>query len=437
MTKITAARSQERVRAAAGPAARPAVGRMMWRVSRMFDLTAYSGSLAVLTVCSLAMGVVFDKWEVGRWRSAMIGCVAGAALVGLFAVSGVAMGAGAAGGGALLLMAGLLGGAIAVATALVLPLSLCVEVGGAAAAPMALLLVGAGLLGVGANGLCRSRRWSLHRPCILMLAALSPISLLAPMLFFPRALADGRAHAAIAMVELMVATALFGLLTFNERARAHAERQDCREDDVDADTALVNAELFDSQLRHHFELHNRYGVQFGYLVVGIDQKGALRQSLPAAAWQRVRADVAGHVRAAVRDCDICSAQGTSETGVLLPYIGRAQMRSVAARIRDAIAVATLPCQAEISVSVGMAHVSEANGVDELRVLADNALSVARTARQRGAIGPPQTAAEEQPVVLRSFPGLVVVQSDDPSLAVTAANRRALAHSRHDLHDLAA
>lgn len=385
----------------------------------MFDLSAYSGALAVLTVCSLAMGVVFDKWEVGRWRSAMIGCVAGTALVGLFAVSGIAMGAGAAGGGALVLIAGLLGGTIAVAAALVLPLSLSLEIGGASAAPLALLLLGSGAMGIAASRLCRSRGWSLHRRCILMLAGLSPLSLFAPLLLFPHALAGGRAHGAALMVELMIATALFGLLTFSERARAHAERQDCREDDVDADTTLVAAELFDGQLRHHFELHNRYGVQFGYLVVGIDERGALRQSLPATAWQRVRADVARHVRAAVRDCDICSAVGASETGVLLPYIGRAEMRSVAARIRDAIAEAALPCQPEISVSVGMAHVSEASGVDELCVLAENALTVARTARPRGAIGPPRSAADEQPVVLRSFPGLVMVHRDDPGLAVTA------------------
>lgn len=380
---------------------------MWWRVRNMSIWMDFSSSLMVLAVSSLAIGLVFDRWEVGRWRSVLIGLLASAGVVALVAVHGLDFRALAPAAGAILLVAGLFGAPLAVGIALILPLSLCLELGGMVAAQTALMLMGAGLVGAAINRTCRSLSWTLQRRCVLIVGLASPICLVVP-------LAMAAPHETMRDIvslaaQLALASVLFGLLTFNERARAHAERHDCREDETDNDTSLVTPDLFDSQLRHHFELHDRYGVQFGCLVVGIDQKGALRAALPAAAWQRARSQVARLVRAKVRECDVCCAHNTADIRVLLPYVGIVEMRRVATRIRDGIAEAAMPFEPEISVSVGMAHVSEANSADDLRLLADNALVVARTAHPRGAIGPawPDT---DSPSVVRSFPGRVLTPS---------------------------
>lgn len=372
-------------------------------MSMLHDL---SGSLAVLAVCALAIGFAFEKIDAGMWRDCAVGLAGSLAAVTAFALTGFSEPVLVTAGSAAMIVVGLFAGPLAAAVALVLPLALRIEVGGGGTLTVGLTLIVAALLGVGAAAILRRRGHTVDRHCVLVVAGLSPLLLLPSLGVLSQQAASLFAPLAL---WLAFSTAVFGLLVLSERRRTQALRKDRQENALLRETRQVSSEIFDTQVNHHWHLHDRYGAQFGYMIATIDDGAALRRSLTPAAWHGVRAQVGRLIREAVRDGDICGPVNGGRIGILLPYIGSAAMGRVAARIRDGVADARIVCGAPVSVSIGMAHVDEANGPDDLRILAESALVVARATTPRGAIGPQGPDGEETGLV-RSFPGILMPSS---------------------------
>lgn len=386
-------------------------------MSLLHDL---SGSLAVLAVCALAIGLLFEVVAEGPFRAAAVGLAAGLAVVAAFALTGYSEAALLTTGAAALAVTGLFAGPLAAAVGLVFPLALHVELGGGHILAVGLALVAAAT-GGSLRGLAHRRAsHAVTRRSVLVLSGLMPL-LLVPSLD----LWGGEGARLLLPLALWLpfSTAVFGLIVLGERGRTRAQRSEAREAALLRETRQVSAELFDTQVRHHWQLHDRYGAQFGYMIAAIDEGTELRRTLPPATWHGLRAQVGKLVREAVRDGDICGPLTAARIGIVLPYIGPASMSRVAARIRDNVADAGIDCGMPVTVSVGMAHVNEANGPDDLRVLAESALVIARASNPRGAIGPPHPS-HEVPTLVRTFPGLVLAPSTGQPPPAPAHRRNA-------------
>lgn len=371
-----------------------------------------SCSVVVVVLCALAMGVVFDRVELGPRQRLALGVVAGMFGIAAFASMGVAGAPMAASGVALVLITGLFAGSLAALVAVTPPLALCIELGGAGALGACLSLVAAAILGCGVRALLRRHHRALNRGTVATLSTGAALVLAIP-------LAMGGATVMPTYLALFAwlafTSTIFGFLVISEQARAGAIREERHQASLLKETRQVSAEMLETQLRHHWQLHGRYGVQFGFMIAAIDDGPALRRALSPAQWQELRIQIARLVREAVREGDICGPLNAARTGILLPYIGPSAMARVATRIRDAIATAKFSYDLPISLSVGMAHVDEVNAPGDLRVIAENALLVARVATPRGAIGPPHPSADGPSPLIRTFPGLML----SPALPFTA------------------
>jgi len=374
-------------------------------------LDPLSGAVAILVAASLLTGLVFDKIGPGPLRDAMVGLVAAVAALALAAATpAVTDGPAVDGRSPILLVAGFFGGPAAALAALPLPLGVEMETAGRLLSPGVAAMLAAACLGTALRRLHDRRGWPIGRKSVLVLAAASPLPAL-PLLDTPFA-AETAARAApsglaTSLAWLPTATAVLGLLILNEAARAGRRRQEETVRRLHREADHVSADFFVTQLRHHFNLHDRYGAQFAYLIVAIDEAESLREAMRETDFAALRTRVARLVRDNVRDCDVCAPAGLDRFAVLLPYTGASAMALVADRIRHTIADTFGREGRAVTVSVGMAHVDDANGPDDLPVLAEGALALARQATPRGAIGPrPALAGSHRPVV-RSFPGALV------------------------------
>ncbi len=368
-----------------------------------------SWSVVVVVVCALAMGVVFDRIDLGRKQRLALGAVAGIFGIVAFASMEAAGAPMAASGVALVLMTGLFAGSLATLVAIAPPFALSVELGGAGvlgigALGACLSLVAAAVLGSGIRVLLRRHQRAINRRTVAAISLGASFVLAVPLAMDSGPLMP--AYPAL-LACLALTSALFGLLIISEQARAGAGREERQQASLLKETRQVSAEMLETQLRHHWQLHGRYGVQFGFMIAAVDDGPALRRALSPAQWQELRIQIARLVREAVREGDICGPLNAARTGILLPYIGPSAMERVASRIRDAIANAEFSYDLPISLSVGMAHVDEVNGPGDLRVIAENALLVARVATPRGAIGPRHPSADGPAPLIRSFPGVLL------------------------------
>ena len=368
-------------------------------------LEMLSGFVVVIVLCVLAMGAVYDRTEQGARQRIALGLVAGAACLVALAVAGGSGPAAAAGAIAMVLTAGLFACGLAALVAAIPAIAAIIGVDGLASLHAAFAVFAAGVLGTGVRAFLLHRQRSVERKTVLVVAALG-----APLLAFPLAgFTEGTAVGiGLDAAWLGFSCALCGLLVYSERIRSGAGREERGQTALLRETRQISPEMMETQLRHHWHLHDRYGVQYAYMVVALDDAPALRRLLSPTAWQALRTQIARTIRETVRDCDICSPVDPVRTGILLPYIGPAAMARVAVRIRDAVAGTDFRLVEPVSVSVGMAHVDEVNGPDDMCVIADDALVVARSATPRGAVGPPRPGGDDGPApLIRAFPGLIL------------------------------
>ena len=365
-------------------------------------------SAVYFVACSFIMGAVFDRFDRGLWRDGIIGFVGGLTAFIVMSMPAVFNGYVIDGRTPILVVTSFFSGPFGAAVAVAMPLALRIELGGPAVLLGVGAIVAAAILGAGLRALHDRRAWTVTRRSVLVLAALSPLVLVTMLLPQPRQVEPMAVlHIVLPLlVWLPLGSAMFGILLVNELARSDAKRERAERMAFLTRTEHVGPEVFENQLHQLWQLHNRYGTPFVYLLVAIDDGVALARTTSRRNWTAIQARVGRCIKMSVRDCDICAPIGADRFSVLLPHTGRAGVAPVAARIQAAIGKSIRFEGEPITVSIGIASVDESSGPSDLAILAESALVRANAAKPREAIGPSPLALQATDAVVRSFPGAV-------------------------------
>ena len=363
---------------------------------------------ALVIVGSLAAGILFERVDAGRTRNVLIGLIGGvAALAVMFAPDGPGpyLVDGHLG---IVLVASFFGGPAGALAALPLPLAMRAEIGGPMMPPGLAAIVLAAVLGAAVRVFHHRRKLPIGRRAVFVLAALSPLVMLA-LAVPPSGLAhEPRSPSVLALlVWLPAITSLFGILIGNELIRSDAARRKKEEQLFCMLTETVSDDLLRSQVEHHARLHERYGVHYAFLLVSLDDGQAMHARTPAADWLDFKRAIARHLRDCIRDSDVCAPLGAERFGILLPYTGAANSYTVAERIQTAVN-ANLKFEGNpVSVSIGLANVDDNAPANDVVITAEGALFLANANGQKNAIGPFPGERLEGDTIVRSFPGAIV------------------------------
>jgi diguanylate cyclase (GGDEF)-like protein/PAS domain S-box-containing protein len=185
-------------------------------------------------------------------------------------------------------------------------------------------------------------------------------------------------------------------------------------------TDLPNRRLFDDRLDHALALAQRHDTVHALLIIDLDRFKLVNDSYGHPAGDRLLAQVAGLLRAALRPEDTCARLGGDEFAILIEDVkDAAQATTVAQRILDELAAGCVVNGHEVfvSASVGVATSDQAPTRDALLAAADAAGYAAKAAgRGRYQLFSPSTA-------------------EDPraELELAASLRNALEHEEFELY----
>lgn len=376
---------------------------------------------SVLILAAFVLGTVFGRTPAGPARNLAVGivCGLGAALLAVFArvtPSGVS----ADGPGPLLLVAGVFGGPMAALVALPLPLALRAAAGGPAVAGGLISIVLCALVGIAVDAVRRWRGVPLGRSTVVALALAAPLVLVA--LVVPR---RGETVALVpAMLPLLAwlpaGTLIAGLSIMAEADRAHDWRTRRSRSRLDSATRLVPLELFESKLLHHWRQRERYGGEYSYLLVSVDEAPALRRTVGERAYEALFARLAGAVRASVRECDLCARVDFDRLAVLVPHAALPFALRLAEGVHAAVAreVTAAGTSGAATVSVGVAEVDGTHRPFDIQSVAEGELFLANARQPRRATGPARASGPVDGLV-RSFPGGPAQATTAPGAASAA------------------
>ena len=387
-------------------------------------------SAVYFVACSFIMGAVFDRFDRGLWRDGIIGFIGG--LTAFIVMSMPALFAGYVidGRTPILIVTSFFSGPFGAAVAVAMPLALRIELGGPAVLLGVAAIIAAAVLGAGLRALHDRHGWTVTRRSIFLLAALSPLVLVAMLLPQPRSVEPSAVLQIVIplLVWLPLGSAMFGILLVNELARSDAKRERAERVAFLKRTEHVSPEVFENQLHQLWQLHNRYGTPFVYLLIAIDDGVALARTTSRRNWTAIQARVGRCIKMSVRDCDICAPIGSDRFSVLLPHTGRGGVALVAARIQSSIGKSIRLDGEPVTVSIGIASVDEASGPSDLAILAESALVRANAAKPKEAIGSSPLTFQATDTVVRSFPGAVAEGGARMrTKAARGAEARALEH----------
>ena len=187
-----------------------------------------------------------------------------------------------------------------------------------------------------------------------------------------------------------------------QSALANAHRYDAIRRQVVTDhlTGLYNRRHFMNRAREETERSLRYQQPLSVLMVDIDHFKHFNDRFGHATGDRVLQAVAGVLKRALRNVDLCARHGGEEFAILLPNTPAANAFLVADRVRATLAGTRytglgLPPEENVTISVGVASCpKDANVLEELLELADKALY---TAKARGRDRVCQHAAAPAPL----------------------------------------
>ena len=346
---------------------------------------------SIFILCAFALGVVFDRVGKPAWRQIGAAVLVGALVTGLdvlpFQVDRFVLGVDAP----LLLVAALYVGPTGAMVMVSGPMLAAafgespnlVQDLASLAAPA---LVGLTLLAVwSARGLAVDRR------TIVAAALASPLGL------FPTAIEGGTFQPAAVQPLLlwtMAGTLLFGLMVDYEHRRARISRARRKQRQFHALTRTVSAAAFEQQLDQQWSLHERYGYDYSYLTIRIDEVAG-RDELGPDEWERIRAVVATAITGATRDSDVCTPIGEDTFGLLLPHAALPFSLPVAERVQRAVERAARKALLDRmpTVSIGCAEVEGTTRRSDIREDAQEQLRIATSDGGRGTIAadrPPRT-----------------------------------------------
>lgn len=188
-------------------------------------------------------------------------------------------------------------------------------------------------------------------------------------------------RADLTTVRALAAPAALGLfsarLATEARALAHAAA-------VDPLTALFNRRYFETRIDEEIQRARRYGLDLALLVIDADDFKALNDLLGHLVGDRVLRAMSDTLRRSVRAFDVCTRFGGEEFAILMPGSNGESAVHSAERIRQRVEQyrfdpLLLPADVHPTISVGVAVLRPADGVQDLVARADRALYAAKAA----------------------------------------------------------
>jgi len=158
---------------------------------------------------------------------------------------------------------------------------------------------------------------------------------------------------------LVLSTAFLALTTWRLRPRPAAPRDDLVEAGViDGLTRVASHRTFQDRLLHECDRAYRFGDSFSLLLVDLDQFQLVNNQDGHKSGDRILYEIAGRLRAMIRDIDLCARFGGDEFGLILPHTLEQGAAQTAERLRQNIAAWTFLGRAtqevRVTASIGLA-----------------------------------------------------------------------------------
>ena len=147
---------------------------------------------------------------------------------------------------------------------------------------------------------------------------------------------------------------------------------------TDALTGLTNHRAFHERLAVEVERADRHGRALAVAVMDLDHFKAVNDTYGHPVGDRVLRELADRLRGLTRPEDEFARVGGEEFALLLPECDPPAAQSILERMRRAVADAPFAeVRGRVTISIGVAHLADANGPNELYQQADEALYVAK------------------------------------------------------------
>jgi diguanylate cyclase (GGDEF)-like protein len=149
--------------------------------------------------------------------------------------------------------------------------------------------------------------------------------------------------------------------------------------DLDALTGLRNRRYFHETLHRECARGQRYGRRLALLVLDVDDFKAVNEQVGHLAGDAVLAETAARVRAVLRASDIACRVGGDEFGIILPEAGINEATQLYRRVEEAVSSTPLGSIERLTLSGGVAELSETDDAKTFFERADHALFRAKSA----------------------------------------------------------
>ncbi len=147
--------------------------------------------------------------------------------------------------------------------------------------------------------------------------------------------------------------------------------------DVDGLTGLRNRRFFYETLQRECTRAQRYGRRLALVVLDVDNFKAINEKFGHLAGDAVLAEAAARLRSVLRASDVACRIGGDEFAIILPEAGIGDAQQLYLRAEQAVAERSIGNVANLTVSAGVAELSEGDDVKTLFERGDDALYQAK------------------------------------------------------------
>jgi diguanylate cyclase (GGDEF)-like protein len=149
--------------------------------------------------------------------------------------------------------------------------------------------------------------------------------------------------------------------------------------DIDALTGLRNRRYFHETLQRESARAQRYGRRLALLVLDVDDFKAINERVGHLAGDAVLAETAARVRQVLRASDIACRVGGDEFAIILPEAGTTEAAQLYRRVEKAVSASPIGSIARLTLSGGVAELTESDDAKTFFERADHALYRAKSA----------------------------------------------------------
>jgi diguanylate cyclase (GGDEF)-like protein len=149
--------------------------------------------------------------------------------------------------------------------------------------------------------------------------------------------------------------------------------------DLDALTGLRNRRFFHETLQRECTRAQRYGRSLALLVLDLDDFKAINEKVGHLAGDAVLAETAARVRGVLRASDVACRVGGDEFAIILPEAAAGQAAQLYERVEEAVSATPIGSMPRLTLSGGVAELSDGDDSTTFFERADDALYRAKQA----------------------------------------------------------